>query len=678
MRSDEVAFKRATGVSLIGFGLHTVLTLALLLYSIFAEDRSGMTAFTAAIVGVPIWLSMALLFHQHRLERIESAQADAFAASSAAEASVFDETSDDLRTAARRLSWMHRLLMPSISLLVGFLYIAGGVWRFSIARDDLAPDSFHAATRLSGWAVAIGLAIAVVGFVFARFVAGMAKQEVWANLRAGSGAIVGLSLVGLALAVSHGAEFVGVHQPLRYYQTVIAVAMVLLGAEIVLNFVLNIYRPRRAGEIPRPAFDSRVLSFVAAPDRIATSISDAINYQFGSDVASTWFYRLLSRTLPRLLFLAIIMFWGLTAFRVVDPSHKALVLRFGAHPVEVSSGLVIKAPWPISTVESFPAERVNKITAGTPEATGGGPILWTTKHTTGDDRFLLVQPTPGAIGSHSPGDLSLMACEVPVYYVVENLEKYMNVASDWIDHADLNAVRDEVLQAVATSEVMRYLSTLNVEELLGANREAINAELLRRIDHRFNDPAGLDAGVRILFAGIVSVQPPRNEQVAASFEGVVSADIRKAKALESAQTEAIKSLAEIAGSVAQAQMIVTELRARDQMTDADEILAADHRIETLLDAAGGEAAVTLLQARADRWHGLMRYRADAEQQESRIAMYRAAPKVYLAKMYFDALLEAAKDTRLYITTTDDPDIQFDLTEIQANIDAFDIKSATKE
>jgi modulator of FtsH protease HflK len=202
--------------------------------------------------------------------------------------------------------------------------------------------------------------------------------------------------------------------------------------------------------------------------------------------------------------------------------------------------------------------------------------------------------------------------------------------------------------------------------------------LFRRIDARFNDPDGLDAGIRLLFVGIASVHPPRNEDVAASFEGVVSADIRKAKSLENARSHAVESRAEVAGSVEQAETIVNELRAREALTDADEIAVADRRIEALLDEAGGEAAVILLQARADRWTGLMRYRADAEQQESRIAAYRAAPSVYLARMYLDALRESIQGTRLYITTSNNLKVQYDLTEIQANFDAFGIDSASKE
>ena len=678
MRSDEVAFKRATGVSLFGFGLHSALTLALLLYGIFAEDAAGLTAFFAALIGVLIWLAMGLLFHQHRLERIEAAEAEAFATSSAAQASVFDEASDELQVAARRLAWMHRLLMPTLSLVVGALYIGVGIWRFTIARGDLEPDGFVPATDLSGWAIAIGLSIAVIGFVFARFVSGMAKQTVWGNLRAGAGAVVGVSLIGLALAIAHGAEFVGIHQPLRYLHTIFSVFMVLLGAEIVLNFILNIYRPRRAGEIPRPAFDSRVLSFVAAPDRIATSISDAINYQFGSDVASTWFYRLLSRTLPRLVILALVLFWGLTAFQVVDPSHKALVYRFGSLVGQVDSGIVIKAPWPISTVVTFPAEQINEIEAGTPHATTEEAILWTTKHVEGREEFLLVQPTPGLNQTRASEDLSLMAVEVPVYYVVEDLQKYIRIASDWNDPDDRNAMRQSVLQAVAESEVMRFLASVNVDDLLGENRAELSDELFRRIDARFNDPDGLDAGIRLLHAGIAAAHPPRGDGVAKSFEDVVQADVRRSKALEEAKGDAIRTLAEVAGSVDQARAIVQEIKALETVSDPAVIKSAERRIESLLDEAGGEAAVILLKARADRWKGLLRYRADANRQGSRLAAYYAAPQVYMAKMYFDALLESISNTRLYITTSDDPEIIFDLSEIQATVDPFTIQSPSQE
>ena len=71
--------------------------------------------------------------------------------------------------------------------------------------------------------------------------------------------------------------------------------MIAVSAEILVNFALNLYRPRIAGQLPRPAFDSKTLSLLAAPDSFVRSINEAINYQFGFDITSSWGYQLLLR-----------------------------------------------------------------------------------------------------------------------------------------------------------------------------------------------------------------------------------------------------------------------------------------------------------------------------------------------------------------------------------------------
>ena len=72
----------------------------------------------------------------------------------------------------------------------------------------------------------------------------------------------------------------------------IPIFMFAVAAEIVINFVLNLYRPRLHGESPRPAFDSKTLSMFASPDSLVRSINEAINYQFGFDITSSWGYQL--------------------------------------------------------------------------------------------------------------------------------------------------------------------------------------------------------------------------------------------------------------------------------------------------------------------------------------------------------------------------------------------------
>ncbi len=675
MRSDEIAFKRATSVSLIGAGFQAAVTVALLLYGVFGQDKAALAATFYALLGLPVWIVLALLYQQHRLERAEAAEAEMYARSSAAQASVFEGAADDLRVAARRLAWMHRWMTPAVSLLIAGGLVAVGWWRVRQARPELIPGQFEA-PPLTGWAVAVGLGIAVLAFIFARFVAGMAKQRVWANLRAGAGVAVGVSLAGLAIAVAHGAEFLGFTVPVRYLHTGMGWAMIGLGAEIVLNLVLDLYRPRRAGEIPRPAFDSRILSFVAAPDRIATSISEAINYQVGSDVSSTWFYRLLSRSFAKLVLFGVLVVVALSCFAVVAPNERAIRLRMGRFVGEVESGVVFKAPWPIETVRRYPAERVQEIAAGTPPARTDGPILWTNEHTTGE-AFLLVQA--GGVGAErDPSSVSLLAIEAPVLYTVGNLRDYLELAADSVDPKDRDKMRRELLTSIAQRETMLHVSALTVDEILAGDRSAMGEALRQRIQGAFD---ARKAGVRVLFVGVAAAHPPQRDEVALSFERVVSADILKATAIERAQARAIRSLAEVAGDVALANRIVGELdgleRLRAQGGAETAETAQEQGIEALLDEAGGSAAGEILQARADRWKKAMRFRAEALRQQGRLASFRAAPSVYTARLYFEALAGALEGVRLFITAVEDPRIRFDLTEVQP-VGGFDIQSATRE
>jgi len=301
MKADYLSFKRATSVALLGLAIQLGLGLALLVFSQLARDAASLTASLYILLGAAIWLSLAVVYDQHRRERIEAMEAESLAAISARQSAVFEENAEDLRVAAKRLAWMHRVLLPGISLALAAVLIGVGLWRFKGGQTLASADSVSLiASHYRNWAIALGIGAAVAGFIFARFVSGMAKQRVWANLRAGAAAAVGAALMGLAIVVSQFVVYAGSDAVARYLPAILPVVMIVLGGEIVLNFLLDIYRPRVPGEIPRPAFDSRILGFVAAPDKIAESIGGAINYQFGFNVTGSWFYQLLARWLPTL------------------------------------------------------------------------------------------------------------------------------------------------------------------------------------------------------------------------------------------------------------------------------------------------------------------------------------------------------------------------------------------
>ena len=234
-----------------------------------------------------------VVFHQHRLERLESLERDELASDRGADESGLFEAGD-VDVAARRLHLMHTWLMPAISLSVVVLLALFSIntlrWFGDIDNPNLDVAQFSIGLH-PGWQLAVALSLSLIAFIFSRFVAGMSKQPAWQNLRGGAGYMVGNALVLLAIAVGIAFRFFDKPDVMEGIAYGLTIYMLLVAAEIVLNFILNLYRPRRPGEVPRPAFDSRVLSLFAAPDSIVRSINEAVNYQFGFDITSSWLLR---------------------------------------------------------------------------------------------------------------------------------------------------------------------------------------------------------------------------------------------------------------------------------------------------------------------------------------------------------------------------------------------------
>ncbi len=666
MKADYLSYQRATRVSLLGLVIQLALGLLLLIFSLYTSDRGAQTASVFILLGVPVWLSLAILFDQHRRERIEAIEAEAFAASDAASSSVFEERSEDLRVAAKRLKALYKFMLPGMSLLVAGLLIGMGLLRFFQARRVFGEwQPYPEAKR--GWVIAISVCLALIGFLFARYVSGMAKQKMWANLRGGSGFAVGTALFGLCIAIGHAVDLKGPDVILRYLPMAFSAALVALGAEVLLNFLLDVYRPRKPGEFPRPAFESRVLGFVAAPDRIAESIGEAINYQFGYDVSSSWFYLLLSRVVLRVLApVAIVTLWAMSALAVIRPHEQGLVVRFGRLSRVIDPGLNFKWPWPIERVEipeyvqknpkgevtfvSHTVTGVRQLDLGSLTPDPKKPALWSIEHP-GKETFFLVQPssaTGGAVGSGH--DLSALAIEVPLQYSVSNLEAY--------DRLGPPEMRDQLLRATAQRAVMQLVSTMTVQDLLSARRNELQGALRERVEAAFallgesanGKPMG--AGVRVLFVGVDGLHPPKDTVMA--FEQVVGAQQKYYARLKDAEGEAIKTLTTAVGSVELANQIVAELDKLSSMPGTKDgkpdpaVVEQRLKVRSLIQTAGGRAAATLQEASADRWQRHMGEKTRLAAYQGQLGAFRASPAYYRASLYLDALRLAMVDARVYV------------------------------
>lgn len=645
MTADHLSYKRATTVSLIGLAIQSVLAVIVLVYGILGSDAAAQTGAYAMLLGLPIWAALALVFHQHRMERNEAMENEAYASSTAAASTVFDEAGGDSRAQAARLAWMHKWFLPSVSLMVALGFLLVGAFRFLLTRWQVREDAAFDAPSQAGWAISLGVGTAVIGFIFARFVAGMAKQRVWSLLHAGSASAVACALIGAALALGHFFAVSAKNEvALRYLAPALAVMMVALGAEMVMNLILNLYRPRAAGEYQRPAFDSRVLAFLAAPDRLAESVSEAVNYQFGFNVSSTWFYQLLARSVAALVILGALILWTMSIFTIIRPHERGLLLRNGQLIGEVGPGLVIDLPWPFVRVERFRAEAVNALQVGTPPPDADKPILWTNEHTL-NEVFMLVQPPAG--GSATSGDLNLAAIEVPVHYIVHDLKKYKLLAQDGPSGKE-DELRVNYLTALASSQVMRYVATLSVDEVLGSGRRLMNEQVRGLLQSQFD---AVDAGVEVIFAGVAGAHPEKS--VAPAFEDVVEADQKRLTEIEKAEADAIRTLAGVVGEVDRAKSIVVELdeweRMKNAKAAAEQTTVQEQKINDLIASAGGEAAALISEARAARWATYFRARGTAASSEGLALSYRAAPLPFKVARYMEALRWGSRNSRVWIT-----------------------------
>ncbi len=685
MKADYLTYKRARNTSLLGLVIQLGLGLILLIYSIRAGDHAAQSGSFLVLLGVFAWLILAILFDQYRRERVEALEAESFAAADAGVSSVFEEGAGELRLAARRLATFNRFVVPATSLLIAAALLAIGYWRFQQGQELVLPGKFEESLHPM-LAMVLGLGLGFVGFILARFVSGMSTQTAWRPLGAGAGFAVASALVGASIAVGHFVEYFGNDVVLRYLNVVIPGVMIGLGIESVTNFVWDLYRPRKPGELPRAAFDSRILGAIAAPDLVARSVADAIDYWLGSDRASTWLSELLRLWLFRLVLGGVLTMWLLSSLVVVQANERAMILRSGkVVAADVGPGLHFKMPWPVGTVVRKVAGGVQDVSAGAPLAPSTEEtILWTGNHHASRDMsqyFLLVQPSPmftdseAVVAASESSDLSILVAEVPIEFTVGDIEKYIRLAPSSQNRMEPKQL-EAMLESIARREVMLLFASLTVDEAIDTRRNELSGILTDRIAEafEFGQIEGLDGAgaIDVSFVGVVGIHPPE-VNVSMRFEQVIEAQQNQISMLEDAKAQAEASLIRVAGDSEAALKIIEELDRLEAMdhTDQEAVIAQRVSIDGLLDEAGGEAAAIIHRASAQRWALHMGARTRAQRYQGQLASYEAAPEVYIASLWFDTLKELMSSARVYITGGGiEPHIVYDLKDKTSSIETY--------
>ena len=694
MRIDHLAYQRATNIAGFGFLLQLVAATVLLIFGYRGDEATARFASFYLYTGLIVWLGLIIVFNQHKLERLEALEEGELTATTSGE-SIFDRSGDEIRVAARRLRMMYKWVMPLASLLfVCVLFLLSWIM-FDALAGMAGSDGWLQLlmTENKGWLIAVTLGFSVVCFIISRYLAGMAEQKVWQNLRAGAAVMVGNAVVLLAIAVGTIVRYFEIDDVMFFVAWAIPVFMVIVGVEVVLNPLLNPYRPRISGEFPRAAFDSRSLSLLATPDSLVRSLNDAVNYQFGFDITSSWGYQLVLRSSAWLCILGLLVLLALSTLSVVGGREQGLRLRSGAlvgteGNVVHDPGFFWKLPWPIEQTRVYDVSSLRSLPLTPMDKGRRDGFLWEdevrldpgeviepfivgrSRLTVDSDARVTQDSESGedAAGDFS-GNYALVDMLVQLEYRIRpesggepGLLRYLHFGTDSIQRRQEFTDRERALRDLALSVVTREMSTRSLDDVLSDDRADISGQMLVEVQRAFDKQ---QVGVEIVAINIPMIRP--SGDAASRFQDLPLAMQQRDRSVANAERNRIALFTAIAGDPSVIDQIeesidaVQDARARrDKLAeelgeDATQVRAASRELaqqvaatERLLEDSGGQAASIIASAERDRWIEIMEKRAQAGRVQSQVAAYRAAPELYRQRAIMQTYVRRLSGLRKYI------------------------------
>jgi regulator of protease activity HflC (stomatin/prohibitin superfamily) len=360
-----------------------------------------------------------------------------------------------------------------------------------------------------------------------------------------------------------------------------------------------------------------VVGVLGQPESLFSTAAQTLDYQFGFKVSETWFFQLLKKNLFALLLAQVLVLILSTCFVFVEAGEQAVLERFG-RPVAgrtlLDPGAHLIWPWPVDQVYRYRTEQIQSFNVGftpDPKAENQNVVLWTVSHTK-EENFLVANreqasvQTNGLGGKHTP-PVSLLTVSIPVQFQITNLLA-------WVYNND---GQTNLLQDLATREVVRYFVSVDLNEVMSGGR-LIAAETLHNRIQEAADARRL--GAKIVFVGLQDIHPP--VKVAPDYEKVVGASQTRLAKILAAQADAIRTNA---------------------VADAD-------AFKKVNDAEAGR-----LQLESRAWSRAALF-------TNQLPAYAAAPSVYMERAYLRAFARATAGARKYIllsTNTEDI-LQIDL------------------
>jgi regulator of protease activity HflC (stomatin/prohibitin superfamily) len=581
--------------------------------TIYSNSLAGQAACIflglGALVAFVSWFQTRLEENE-RLEKLEIEEL----ARSKGDSTLFESKETEVFPVRHSREQFEKFFVPGFCVLL-FLLEALGAYLLWISKSTATIPPERVMEAISFFSI-----FALLLFLLGRFSVTIARLEDHRLLRPGASFL----LLGAYICFVTALGIAGVKTEFLktdfYVARALTVLLGLMAAEILVTLLLEIYRPRLKGRIARPLYDSRLVGLLAQPESLFTTAAQALDYQFGFKVSETWFFQFLQKSLPALLLAQLAVLLLFTCVVFIDAGQLGVLERFGkpvAGRAVLAPGAHFKLPWPIDKVYRYATEQIQTFDVGfTPDAQSESEktILWSVSHTK-EDNFLVGNRAPITIPNENSdtGDtlkappVSLISVSIPVQFQITNV----------LDWAYNNANPNDLLQDLATREVVYFLAGVDLNDVMSSVRLEAAQELCNRIQADANE---YRLGAKIVFVGLQDIHPP--VKVAGDYEKVVGAAQTKLAKILAARADAIRT-----NALASANAFTTT---------------------NVADATRLQLGVSA-QARAAMF-------------TNQIAAFDAAPSVYKQRAYFQTFADATANARKYIllvTNTTDV-IVFDL------------------
>jgi modulator of FtsH protease HflK len=531
--------KPAEHVALAGLIVSAIGGILCLVVTMTSGCSSAWVLTWQLLVGTLVWIITLMRLRQTRLAEEEQGEWERLQAERAqggARGRLFDEDEIQAFSARNRLRILDKYVTPGFSLLIGLGLIV------VVALTLLSRIIQRMAIHPTPLVFLLFFAFSVVTFVFfllSRYAAGMSRQIEWRPLRAAAGCMMANTIFA-ACAV---AAFATTQLEFGRWDDVLAYCMLavmgILAIELILNFVLDFYRPRVEGVEERPAYDSRLMGLLLTPAGLFKTVSATLDYQFGFRVSQTWIYRFTEQWIAPLILFDLVTLYLLTSFVVVGAEQKGVLERRGVYQHVLDPGIHFKLPWPIERVYRFPANEVKTITLGHSGAeTETDKILWTNKHYEKEFNVMVARRESDKNVSEKEVPVNLLVATTTIRYRITDVYKWYYSSPE----------PEKLLEALCEREQVKYLAGVDLFEVMSIAREQAAKDLQARMqqaaDNVPTNQKDVGLGAQIIAVGVEGMHPPVEPGVPEAFHGVIDAMTEVETTRLQAEQTAVKTLSE--------------------------------------------------------------------------------------------------------------------------------------